>query len=101
MRIAVVLLTACGVLSATDVLTHHNNVARTGAILDEKFLSPSSVKGQGFGKLFALAIDGQIYAQPLVVTGLAIPGKRTRNVVFVATMRNMVHAFDADTAQPS
>ena len=101
MRIAVVLLAACGLISATDVLTHHNNVARTGAILDEKSFSPSSVKGKGFGKLFSLAVDGQIYAQPLVVTGLAIPGKGTRNVVFVATMRNMVYAFDAETAQPS
>ena len=101
MRIAVVLLAACGVISATDVLTHHNNLARTGAILDETFLSPSSVKSQGFGKLFSVAVDGQIYAQPLVVTGLAIPGKGTRNAVFVATMRNMVYAFDADAAQPS
>ena len=32
-----------------------------------------------------------------MVTGLDIPGKGTRNVVFVATMRNMVYAFDADS----
>jgi outer membrane protein assembly factor BamB len=101
MRIAVVLLTACGIVSATDVLTHHNNAARTGAVLDEKLLSPSSVKAQKFGKLFSVAVDGQIYAQPLVVTALAIPGKGARNVVFVATMRNMVYAFDADASEPS
>ena len=101
MRIAVVLLAACGVVYATDVLTHHNNLGRTGAVLDEKLLSPSSVKGQAFGKLFSVAVDGQIYAQPLIVTGLAIPGKGTHNVVFVATMRNMVYAFDADAAQPT
>ena len=100
MRILALLLAASGVASATDVLTHHNNLARTGAVLDEKLLSPATLKDQAFGRLFSVVVDGQIYAQPLVVTGLAIPGKGTRNVVFVATMRNMVYAFDADNAEP-
>ena len=99
MRILALLLAASGVASATDVLTHHNNLARTGAVLDEKLLSPATLKNQAFGRLFSVVVDGQIYAQPLVVTGLAIPGKGTRNVVFVATMRNMVYAFDADNAR--
>ena len=80
---------------ATEVLTHHNNVARTGAVLDETVLSPASIRGQQFGKLMSLPVDGQIYAQPLVVTGLEIPGKGARDVLFVATMRNFVYAFDA------
>jgi outer membrane protein assembly factor BamB len=97
MRIAVLLwLLSWGTALATEVLTQHNDIARTGAVLDEKILSPASLKSQGFGKLFSLVVDGQIYAQPLVVTGLEIPGKGIRNVVFVATMRNMVYAFDAD-----
>lgn len=102
MRIAALLvLASCSSAWATDVLTHHNDCARTGAVLDERILSPAAVKGQGFGKLFSLVVDGQIYAQPLVVTGLEIAGKGTRNVVFVATMRNMVYAFDADGAETS
>ena len=101
MRIVALLLAVCALASATDVLTHHNNLGRTGAVLDEKLLSPATLKDQAFGKLFSVVVDGQIYAQPLVVTGLAIPGKGTRNVVFVATMRNMVYAFDADAAEPS
>ena len=80
----------------SDVLTQHNNPARTGAVLDEKILSPSTLRSRGFGRLFSFEVDGQIYAQPLVVTGLPIPGKGARNVVYVATMRNMVYAFDAD-----
>ena len=86
---------------AADVLTHHNNPARTGAVLDETTLSPGSLKEEAFGRLFSFIVDGQIYAQPLVVTGLEIPGKGLRNVVFVATMRNMVYAFDADGGDPS
>src|SRR5664280_2897840 len=101
MRIVALLLAASAIASGTDVLTHHNNLARTGAILDENLLAPATLKGQAFGKLFSLVVDGQIYAQPLVATGLVIPGKGTRNVVFVATMRNMVYAFDAGAAEPS
>lgn len=86
---------------AADVLTHHNNPARTGAVLDETTLSPGSLKEEAFGRLFSFIVDGQIYAQPLVVTGLEIPGKGLRNVVFVATMRNVVYAFDADGGDPS
>src|SRR5438552_1932181 len=97
---ACVCLSYCLPLSATDVLTQHNDHARTGAVLDETMLSPDTLKSQGFGKLFSLAVDGQIYAQPLVVTGLEIPYKGKRNVVFVATMRNMVYAFDAEIAGP-
>src|ERR1700730_2788031 len=81
---------------AADVLTHHNNPARTGAVLDETLLSPRALQEQGFGRLFSLVVDGQIYAQPLVVTGLELPGKGRRNVVYVATMRNLVYAYDAD-----
>jgi hypothetical protein len=93
---ALACLATCATAFATDVLTHHNDSARTGAVLDETILSPSTLKQQGFGRLFSLVVDGQIYAQPLVVTNLEMPGKGIRNVVFVATMRNMVYAFDAE-----
>jgi hypothetical protein len=38
-----------------------------------------------FGKIFQRDVEGQIYAQPLYVGGLAIPGKEIHNVVFIAT----------------
>ena len=41
-------------------------------------------------------MDGQIYAQPLYVSGVAIPGVGKRNVVFAVTMHNSVYAIDAD-----
>jgi outer membrane protein assembly factor BamB len=81
---------------AADVVMHHNTPGRTGAVLDETILSPASLKTQDFGRLFSLVVDGQIYAQPLILSNFEIPGKGPRNVVFLATMRNMVYAYDAD-----
>jgi outer membrane protein assembly factor BamB len=64
--------------------------------LKELILTPENVSPRSFGKLFDLQVDGQIYAQPLVVTDLEIKGKR-RNVVIVATEHNTLYAFDADS----
>jgi hypothetical protein len=83
-----------------NVLTHHNDISRTGANLSETILKLSNVKpatgtASGFGKLFTRKVDGQMYAQPLYVSQLLINGKR-RNVVFLATMHSTVYAYDAD-----
>src|SRR5256885_1581104 len=88
----------CSTLRAqTPVLTQHNNNSRTGAYTTETILTPANVNKTSFGKLFSYPVDGRIYAQPLYVPGLAISGKGTHNVVFIATEHDSVYAFDADS----
>src|SRR2546422_8144968 len=83
-------------LVTVTVTTQHNDNARTGANLNETTLTPANV-GK-LGRLFSRPIQGAAYAQPLYVPNVAIAGKGTHNVVYIATMHNVVYAFDADDA---
>ena len=89
-----------------DVLTSRNDNERTGANLDETLLNTANVNRRDFGRLFHydLSFNGQpgghVYAQPLYVSNVRIPGKELVNLVLVATTNNLVYAFDADGARP-
>src|ERR1035438_4026129 len=86
--------------AAVNVLTQHNDSFRTGANLSEFVLTTSNVNTGQFGKLYSRRLDGQIYAQPLYVHGLAI-SNQTHNIIYVCTEHNSVYAFDADNAAAS
>src|SRR4029077_3507337 len=84
------------VFATANVLTWHNDDARTGQNLSEKILTPSNVNSTNFGKLFAINVDGKGDAQPLFVTGLALANGGVHNVVIIATEHDSVYACDAD-----
>ncbi len=82
--------------SAADVLTYHNDIARTGQYLAETILTPANVNSAQFGKVAFLAVDGKVDAQPLYAGNVSMNGA-AHNVVYVATEHDSVYAFDADT----
>jgi hypothetical protein len=60
---------------------------RTGWDPGEPGLSPAVVHGPDFGEVFSTAVNGQVYAQPLVVG----------STVIVATENNWVYGLNAGT----
>ena len=91
-------------LSLVDVLGYRNaqpntvGQPNTGLNAQETILQPSNVNLTTFGKQFETQVDGQVYAQPLVKTGVNItvgsePG--LHNVIYVATQHDSLYAIDA------
>jgi hypothetical protein len=86
------LLTAA---SGVDVVTYHNDIARTGQNLNETTLTPLNVNATTFGKVGFFQVDGKVDAQPLLLSGVAIPGEGARDVLYIATEHDTVYALDA------
>src|SRR5271154_7219027 len=90
-------------LFATNITQYHVDSESTGANLTETQLTSSNVNAADFGQLYNTALDGQVYAEPLVLTNVAIAaGPNTvgtpgtyNSVVFVATEHDSLYAVSA------
>ncbi len=85
-------------LLSANVLTNHNDTTSSGVNSDEVALTPTDVTSASFGKLYATDLDGQVYAQPLVDTGVTIGGSVV-DAVFVATENDSLYAINSATGQ--
>jgi hypothetical protein len=85
----------------SDVLMYHNNIARTGVQAYETTLTTANVRSANFGKLYTYTVDSYLFAQPLYVGGIGMPDGAVHNLVFAASSKGTVYAFDADGNNPS
>ncbi|HUJ46488.1 MAG TPA: hypothetical protein VLV55_05095 [Rhizomicrobium sp.] len=81
--------------TAIDVLQYHNDNYPTGWNQSETDLTPANVGSASFGQLTTLNVDGNVIAQPLMVSNFQMPDGLTHNVLIVATGHDTVYAFDA------
>jgi hypothetical protein len=88
-------LTLVAIHPLAQVTTSQYDNLRTGATLHEKSLTPQNVNARQFGKLGAFKVDGAVYAQPLFIPSVEIPGQGRHDVLFLATEHDSVYAFDA------
>jgi hypothetical protein len=82
----------------TTVSTYHNNNARTGANLTESWLTPANVNISTFGKRAAIPVQGDVFAQPLYVPGVAT-AQGSHNLIIAVTEHDQVYGIDADSRQ--
>jgi hypothetical protein len=82
---------------AADVLTWHNDPARTGQYLVEAMLTPASVNATAFGRKGLWPVDGRVDAQPLYAGSVTLKDGSVHDLVIAATEHDSVYAFDAQS----
>jgi len=81
----------------TDVLTYHNDIARTGQNLTESILNLTNVNAGQFGKLAFFQMDGFVDAELLLASNVVVPNQGTHNLLIAATENDSVYAIDPDS----
>src|SRR5580693_8716320 len=87
-------------LLSVNITSYDNVNITTGVNSQETALTPSNVNINSFGKQYSVSLDGQVYAEPLVETGVAIgSGPNTTagasgvyNDVYAATENDSIYA---------
>lgn len=74
-----------------SVPTSQYDIARTGTNSSETVFTAANVSG--IHKLGSFTIDGYMYAQPLIVSGVSIGG--ASSVMIATTMNNSIYLFNA------
>jgi hypothetical protein len=80
-----------------DVTTFHYDQMRTGWNQNETDLTPANVASSSFGLITTLTVDGNVFAEPLLLSGFVMPDNSIHDVLIIATGHNSVYAFDAQT----
>jgi len=98
--VAVLAFALCSAITPAQppVLQRGYNSLVTGANLNETILNTTNVAPSTFGLVFKLPVAGNVYAQPLYVPGVLTAKRGKHNIVYMATMNDILYAFDADTA---
>jgi hypothetical protein len=87
--VSIAIFASTATLSAqTNVLTWRNDMGRDGLNATETVLNQTNVNSAQFGKICSAVFDGQIYAQPLVVS------RDGGNTVYVATQNDSVYSVN-------
>ncbi len=80
-----------------NVTMHHYDNSRSGVQPNETVLTPANLNQSTFGKLFSAAVDGSVYAQPLIATNITMSDGKPHSLLLVATENDSMFAFDADS----
>jgi hypothetical protein len=79
-----------------DVLTYHYDNKRSGWNPKEVDLTPKSVASSQFSLLETLSVDGNVFAQPLLISNFEMPDGQEHDVLVIVTGHNSVYAYDAN-----
>lgn len=102
--VLIVLTLTTGIVAQAQisVTTYHYDSFRTGWNSKETALTVAAVQSSSFGVVARVALDDQVNAQPLVVTGVNITAGRFKgihNVVYAATENNSIYAVDTGSGK--
>jgi hypothetical protein len=81
------------------VATYHNDNIRSGINAQETKLTPANVNVVSFGKLASVAVQGEVFAQPLYIDNVTMSDNKAHKLVIVATEHDQVYAIDAESYQ--